>query len=288
MLTDGRPSQTCVPLTAFEYQHSRPTKSRRGLELALWVRNSLAVALACWSAEGLVFHGPFPIDRTWNPLVGLTLGSLLVGGLRLVPGVLAGFWGAGFAAGSPDLFGLLPAIFATLQAVIGVVLVRQFCSQPLTLVRFPDIARFLLISGPVVASLLAVARYATQLDRGAAWLQTWAGDALGGLLLAPVVLALFAQPRDVWGPRVRRVAGPLLLVAVLMMGLAIGGSLLLAVLLAALLLSLTGQTTLVRTEVERTAAELSALHGERAAVEQALHEARREAVLGRLAGGVAH
>ncbi|WP_168218732.1 ATP-binding protein [Limnoglobus roseus] len=185
------------------------------------------VTVACWATEAVLFHGPIPLEHTWNPLVGIALGGLLTGGRRLGPAILLGFWGARLAAvGSfdpADLFGLKTAVYYTLQALIGAILVRQFCSRPLALIRFREIVFFLLMSGPlsclVVASLRAVGGEFPTVDPITDWLRTWAGDALGGMLVTPVSLALFARPRDIWQPRLRTVAVPLVLIACAVTGL---------------------------------------------------------------------
>jgi signal transduction histidine kinase/CheY-like chemotaxis protein len=179
------------------------------------------LAAACWASGAVLLAGP-PVNAGvafWPP-VGVALAGLLVGGSRLWPGAFLGFWGlAAFAPAAvalpAPLPGLYTAVVYTVQALLGAWLIRRLCGSASRLVRFAKIVRFLLVAGPGHCLLAATVRVLVETfpDPRAAWLQVWAADTIGGLIAAPVVLALVARPRDVWRPRVRTVAVPLAVLA---------------------------------------------------------------------------
>jgi len=106
---------------------------------------------------------------------------------------------------------------AALQAWAGSALVRRFVTQPLALDEPRDVARFLLLAGPVSCTLSAAVAVSALTASGAllpqgAWqaaLTWWGGDTMGALVAAPIVLALIGQPHEVWRQRRMSVALPM-------------------------------------------------------------------------------
>ena len=115
------------------------------------------------------------------------------------------------------------AASAALQAGIAAALVRRYVRQPLALAEARDVALFFLLAAPlsciVSASLatlaLGLGGFVSRADLPFNWLTWWAGDALGTLIGAPVVLALVGLPRSQWAPRRITVALPLVVVTML-------------------------------------------------------------------------
>lgn len=157
------------------------------------------------------------------PAAGIAFMALLIRGARVWSGVLLGFFLvnlhiAARAAGP----GPIPAVMfpvalgiaagACLQALVAARLVRRFVGWPTALLNPGQTLRFLGLAGlgaclvsPVVGVSLLRAAHAIPagavLLNGFSW---YAGDALGVLIVAPLVLAWMGQPDRLW----RRVSGP--------------------------------------------------------------------------------
>jgi len=106
---------------------------------------------------------------------------------------------------------------AALQALAGAHLVRRHVGFPHPLDHERAVGMFLLLGGPV--SCLVNATWATTVlyfggavaDGAVAfsWLTWWVGDAIGVLVLTPLLLIWTAEPRDVWRSRRFSLALPL-------------------------------------------------------------------------------
>jgi two-component system, sensor histidine kinase len=198
-----------------------------GLALAYWGMAHLLSALA--TTPG--FAAPI-----W-PSAGIALGALVTWGFCLWPGVfigsfvfnlaktfavadpLASFWTLAIPVGI--------AAAATLQGVLGAVLIRRFVGEPSGLEEPREIVNFLVVGGPVSclvnASLsvaLLVGAGVVAVDQTAInWLTWWAGDTIGVLVFAPLFLTVFGEPQHAWKPRRWTVALPLMLCLALITGL---------------------------------------------------------------------
>ncbi|NMG56236.1 PAS domain S-box protein [Aromatoleum aromaticum] len=149
------------------------------------------------------------------PAAGFALAALLVWGARCWPGV---WLGAFVIVLLPDrttsgaLVAALGASGMTLQALLGVCLARRCLRSSSFPARNRDIARLVLLTGPLaslvassiaVAALLAFERIAPAAGPSE-WLTWWAGDTLGVLLFAPLVLLAWPGPLRGW---IRRSGG---------------------------------------------------------------------------------
>jgi len=160
-------------------------------------------ATAVWPAAGIAF---FLVSR-W--------------GASAVAGVALGAFAFDVMVGGPVLaLGL--AVGAAAQAVIAARLVRGVTWPVLLLDRGRDAALYLLLAGPVAcvfgATWSTIALHLAGLlepaDLAFGWFTWWIGDAIGVVLTAPILLALFGQPRTLWRSRVASVAVPLALASV--------------------------------------------------------------------------
>ncbi len=165
------------------------------------------------------------------PAAGIALASVLMYGGRMAIGISIASFAANILMSplgpqwNPATWTLpaVTAIGASLQALVGAWLIRRFVRPPLTLTEPRDIAVFL---GAGVVSCLINATLATVTLwlRGRAvaaslpftWGTWWVGDMLGVLIATPIVLSLFAQPRDAWAPRRLSVGLTLTIVTVLL------------------------------------------------------------------------
>lgn len=161
------------------------------------------------------------------PSAGIAVATLLLWGSRLWPGVFFGslllnLW-MGLEQGPLSITGIQVALSAasgaSLQALVGAWLVRRWVGFPNSLSKEADIARFMLLAGPLAcllnASFGAGALYVTGLialsDLAFSWFTWWVGDTIGVLITVPLMLIAFAQPRVLWRARRGVVAIPLLL-----------------------------------------------------------------------------
>jgi signal transduction histidine kinase/CheY-like chemotaxis protein len=198
-----------------------------GLALAYWGMAHLLSALAVTPG----FAAPI-----WPP-AGIALGALVTWGLRVWPGVLIGsfvfnlatttalgdtiapFWALAVPVGI--------ALGATLQSLLGAVLLRRYIGEPSGLEEPRQIVHFLVIAGPVSSLLnatlsvaLLVGSGVIGLDQSAInWLTWWAGDTIGVLVFAPLFLCVFGEPKHAWKPRRWTVALPLMLCLAVITGL---------------------------------------------------------------------
>jgi len=193
---------------------------------------ALAYASAGWLTEIITRLSLYGVP-VWLP-AGLALGALLVGGTRLWPGVwlgaftitsyrLIGPLGESFPLLQSLAAGAMVATAATLQALLAVRLARRFVDPELQLDTPDSVLRFVLLCGPLAhlisASVSVGVLYAVGRVPVAAlfenWFSWWAGDTVGAVLGATMVLAAFAQPATLWRPRLLTVAVPLTLAMVL-------------------------------------------------------------------------
>lgn len=155
----------------------------------------------------------------WPP-AGLALAAVLVLGLRVWPGIAAGaflvsyFFSVG-PGGSP-LPSLAVAFGATLQAVVGGVVVTRFLPYPDPLSTLPALRRLVFLeaccctlSATVGTTALVALALLRPEDLAFDWGAWWAGDLVGVLVLTPPLLLL--DPRIRGGrARLRQVAWPVL------------------------------------------------------------------------------
>lgn len=186
----------------------------------------LAAAYAISGKLGLLLAIPPGYATAIFPPAGIALASLLLFGKRWIGGVWLGSFalniGVGLTHGGQ--FGLLetglPALIATgaaLQALLGEYLVRRSVQLPTPLDRVSDIARFLLLGGPVSCLVNASISVSALYLNGAItantllfhWWTWWIGDSIGVMIVAPLVFIFLAQPREIWRNRITSVAIPL-------------------------------------------------------------------------------
>jgi PAS domain S-box-containing protein len=165
------------------------------------------------------------------PGAGIALVCVLVYGWPAAAGVLLGAFAVNLALSPPDA-GVLTRVLvplvigsgAALQALAGAALVKRFVRQPLTLTEPGDIGAFF-GAGALAASLISASVATITLGAGGLvppaslafnWLTWWAGDSLGCLIAAPIVLTLIGRPRADWAPRRLTVGLTLVLVSALM------------------------------------------------------------------------
>jgi signal transduction histidine kinase len=143
------------------------------------------------------------VTLVWPP-TGLALAALLLGSRRLWPGVALGAFAVN--ATTPGVGLLAAAAIAagnTLEAVVGASLVRRRPFRP-ALDGVRDVLRFVFLGAAAGTAVSATVGTFSLLAAGmiparavlATWRVWWVGDAIGALVVAPVLLAWATRPRD--------------------------------------------------------------------------------------------
>ncbi|OGO09065.1 MAG: hypothetical protein A2Y61_03025 [Chloroflexi bacterium RBG_13_60_13] len=153
----------------------------------------------------------------WPP-TGIALAALLIFGSELWPGVTLGVLLGSLLTGAPWDLAVGMAIGNTLEALVGVYLLRRFFRFHNAIDRIQDVVGLAAvamlstaISASVGAASLVLTRLASPGDLGGIWITWWIGDLLGALVVAPAIV-VWATP-DPLEPRPGRFAeGGVLLV----------------------------------------------------------------------------
>jgi signal transduction histidine kinase len=196
----------------------------------------LAVAYALTARLGLMMDAVAGFATlVWAPS-GIALAALLRGGRRLWPGVFIGAFVVNAWVGAPPLVAAGIATGNTLEAVLGAAALSHIGLDP-RLERVKDVA-WLILSGAVastvasatigVASLYAGGIVSSS-GLGSTWRAWWVGDAIGDMVVAPLLLVWSSAPRR-RGPWTRVAEGAAVCAVAAGTGLAVfGGSQLLGV-----------------------------------------------------------
>ncbi|MDR5170891.1 EAL domain-containing protein [Methylobacillus flagellatus] len=134
----------------------------------------------------------------WPP-AGFALAVLILGGARMLPGLLFGVVATQYSAGLPSAAALLVGAGALAGAVAGYYILKRYLRFEPAMTRLRDLMGMVLV-GAIFSPLLSASLGSLGLKlfgvvQGPAlyvtWLQWWMGDALGIILLTPAVLACF-------------------------------------------------------------------------------------------------
>ncbi len=189
----------------------------------LTVLIALAYAIAGWLSLQITIP-PYYVSVLYVP-AGIALGGVLVWGHRALPGIVLGAvgvqWLATAQAGLPawGLHLVVTPFAAALQALATVWLARRWVGvqaewdapRPVMLLLLVCVPVGHLINASVSAPLLVWRGAVPQADALFTWWSWWHGDALGAVLVSPLVLALFGKPHAVWRPRLKTVVLPMLM-----------------------------------------------------------------------------
>lgn len=171
------------------------------------VRLAILNALLCgvyvvMASFGLLFAAaPNPFSPVW-PLSGVIFLALFRGGLWLWPGVFVGEVITGIWIGIPVPVEIGIAGFSTLEAVIGVALLRPLLGPSFELDSLKEVLAFIavtmLVSVPLAATGAVGVFMLSQGVPGAEawhfWRAWWIGDVMGVLTVALALIA-FQRPR---------------------------------------------------------------------------------------------
>lgn len=210
-------------------QVPRPTLARLTATAAL---TALAYALAGWLALQLRVPPDYAIVVFFP--AGVAAGAALTLGHAALPGVWLGSLAvqvmAHQAVGADwrHWAVLVPALGATAMAATSAWAVRRWIGYPSALDEARQVLRLLFMVLPLTSGLNASVAVPTLVARGiiapgdalGQWGSWWLGDALGSVLVVPLMLILLGQPRSAWWARRWGVGVPLGL-ALLLSGAAV-------------------------------------------------------------------
>lgn len=138
----------------------------------------------------------------WAPS-GIALAALLLAGGRIWPGVFIGALVANMITGAPILAASGIAAGNTLEAVAGAYALTRVPDFHIRLDSLRDVIALILlsallstmISATIGVTSLYLAGLAPQANVAETWRTWWIGDAIGALLVAPLILVWAAPPR---------------------------------------------------------------------------------------------
>lgn len=156
----------------------------------------------------------------WPP-AGIALAVLLLFGYRLWPAIAIGSFTAEISTGMPFGAAVGVAIGNTAMPVLAAYLMQRFANFHNSLDRLKDVLALLLfgaILSPMVAAILGVtslhvAGVTLPATLGSAWWDWWLGNAIGIVVIAPLLLIWGAQPRLTWPVSHWRIVEGVLLIA---------------------------------------------------------------------------
>jgi len=176
---------------------------RRGLDYV-----AVFVAYVATARLGLTFDALAGVATTVWPPAGIALAALILRGPRLWPAITLAALTVNLMTGIPVWGAAIIAAGNTLEAVVGAALLRRFSFDP-RLGRLGDV--LLLVGWAALGSTLISATFGTvaaalaSLHRNESypvfWAVWWIGDAMGDLLIAPLIC--------VWASSIRLSRRPL-------------------------------------------------------------------------------
>src|SRR3954470_5056165 len=162
---------------------------RRSLDYAAVFTAYLATARFGLSFDALAGGA----TTVWAP-PGSALAALILRGTNLWPAVALAAFAANVTTGIPVWGAAIIATGNTLEALVGASLLRRFSFAP-RLTRLRDVLLLVggaarggtLISAAFGTAAVALARLPRAESYSVFWVVWWVGDAMGGLLIAPLI-----------------------------------------------------------------------------------------------------
>src|ERR1700722_8737394 len=167
-----------------------------GLTVVYFVAGKMGLQLAYVHASA---------TAVW-PCTGIAIAALLVYGYRIWPAILLGAFLVNVTTAGSVATSIAIAAGNTLEGLAGWYLVSRFAHGKEAFVRAQDIFKFALLAGMVATSVsatigvatLAIGGYADWTAFGSIWCTWWLGDAIGAVLVTPLLLLWWENPRLQW------------------------------------------------------------------------------------------
>jgi integral membrane sensor domain MASE1 len=135
------------------------------------------------------------ITTVWAP-TGIALAALLLGGIRVWPGIWLGALLANAGTNAPTWTAFVIATGNTLEAVAAVSLLRRLRPLKVRLERVADVLAFVFVAGGLCTAISATIGVITLCAAAVQpwerfpvlWFDWWLGDALGAMVCAPAIV----------------------------------------------------------------------------------------------------
>lgn len=152
----------------------------------------------------LAFVNP-SATAVWPP-TGIALAALLLLGRQVWPGVFLGAFLVNVTTAGSVATSLGIATGNTLEAIAGWYLLNRFANGCKAFERTPDIFKFAVLAGLVSTTISAtlgvtsvcLGGLASWSGFGPIWLTWWLGDAVGALVVTPLLVLWWRGPRSGW------------------------------------------------------------------------------------------
>jgi PAS domain S-box-containing protein len=136
------------------------------------------------------------VSPVW-PAAGIGVAAVLIWGIEVAPAIALAAFLVNFLTPIPTLAAVIIGVGNALSAVVAGYLVRRFTDFRLSLSRLGDLLRFLLLAAAVATTVsasvgvtaLAITHAKAWSGYGTAWQIWWLGDAMGVLVVAPLLIA---------------------------------------------------------------------------------------------------
>src|SRR6266852_1539042 len=143
------------------------------------------------------------------PCTGIALAAFLILGYRMWPAILAGAFLVNLTTAGSAVTSVGIAIGNTLEGVAGCYLVSRFAGGRRAFERAQDVFKFAFFAGMVSTTLsatmgvttLALSGFAEWTKYGTIWSTWWLGDGVGAVVVTPLVLLWWENPRLGWTRR---------------------------------------------------------------------------------------
>ena len=184
------------------YQGMPPARARSTPRTDLAWGAGVAVAYFLAAKLGLLLATVgVTVTLVWPPS-GVAVAAMLLRGPRVWPGVALGAFLANVTTDAPTAVAIFTAVGNPLEAVVAVLLLRRVRDFRASLERVRDVIALTLVGAgiaPIAGATIGVAGllYAGVVEASgaiAAWFTWWGGDALGILLVAPLILSWITPP----------------------------------------------------------------------------------------------
>jgi len=148
--------------------------------------------------------GAEQVTAVWPP-TGISLAAVILYGRSVWPGIFVGAFLANFTSHEPLGTALGIGVGNTLEALIGAYLLQYRADFRPTLERIRDVGAFIVLAAGVSTTVSATIGVLSLClggvqpwhDFGSLWLLWWLGDAMGNLVVAPLLLT-WLSPRPLW------------------------------------------------------------------------------------------
>ncbi|MBI4031248.1 MAG: MASE1 domain-containing protein, partial [Proteobacteria bacterium] len=167
---------------------------------------AIAACYFVFGKLGLQLASVHPSATAVWPPTGIAFAAVLILGYRFWPGIFLGAFLVNWTTAGSMATSLGIATGNTLEALVGAYFVNRFAGGRNVFDSSADVFRFVLLAGmlsttisaTVGVSSLAVGGFAARTALARIWLTWWTGDAMGHLLVSPLLVLFSNKPVLRW------------------------------------------------------------------------------------------